>query len=470
MAEETTKIKSLLDNIERVAIDQLKTHPRNPRKGDVDRIAASLDANAQYRPIVVQKKTGYIIAGNHTYLGARKLGWTHVDAVTIDVNDKAARKIMLADNRTSDAGTYDDNILAEVLRSLEGDIEGTGYYDAEIDSILSGAQEAATETLREFESSELQREFNDAPLGSEDEAEILSESDGDEDFEEKPLAGGDAINPNDPSIEGAGDMLTGMFNLKNPDEVEFPKLGYWGIVELDQKMMMRFDELPEKLVTWAESFSRQKIDPHANDPETWWLFPWGMSSSQGMEKLDQVIPCFYSPDSVFENWWNFPERYASKCLNSGIKYIVGPDFSMYGKDPKCIQLWQLYRQRWLSRYLQECGLKVIPNVECPVTEDLEFLKNYVLATLPVGLPMIALQMQTWNKQDVEENGGIEHWAKHYNLIFETLKPKGLLLYAGKPGKEFFDEHVKTNCPVRYIESRLTRLSQFDRDRKMKKTI
>lgn len=470
MTSPTTKIKSLLDKVERVEISKLKVHPRNPRRGDVDRIAQSLEANSQYRPIVVQNSTGYIIAGNHTYLGARKLGWSHLDVVKIDVTDKAARKIMLADNRTSDAGSYDDNILAEVLRSLEGDVEGTGYYDEEIDRIISGVSEAAEETLQEFSNTEMQTRFNDAPLGEEEIEEDGPLERGPADFGgPKELAGGAGTSDDDMTVEKAQEVLPGMLNLKNPDEVTFPKLGYWGITELDQSMFMHFEELPEKLVTWAESFSRNKIDPHANDPETWWFYNWGMSSTQGMEDTSKVIVSFYSPDNTFENWWYYPERYVAKLLNSKIKYAVVPDFSMMGDDPHVIHLHQLYRSRWLGRYMQEAGIRIIPNVCAAPAQDQRFLRDYVLATLPVGLPMISVQMQTFTESDYdyEKVGGFENFVAFYQAYFDVLKPQGLLLYAGRPGQEFFEKNIKTNCPVRVLDSRLMRLNEFDNLRRRK---
>ena len=46
-----------------VDIETLQTHPRNVRQGDVGAISISLEANGQYRPIVVHKATNQILAG-----------------------------------------------------------------------------------------------------------------------------------------------------------------------------------------------------------------------------------------------------------------------------------------------------------------------------------------------------------------------------------------------------------------------
>jgi hypothetical protein len=126
---------SLLEQIEEIRLNKVRLYPGNPRRGDVDLIASSLEANGQYRPVVVQRSTGYVLAGNHTVRAARKLGWKSISAVVIDVDDIGAKRIVLADNRTADAGTYDQQALADLLSSLE-DLEGTGYADADLAVLL----------------------------------------------------------------------------------------------------------------------------------------------------------------------------------------------------------------------------------------------------------------------------------------------------------------------------------------------
>lgn len=58
-----------------VGVDTLLVHPENPNVGDIDGIAASLERFGQDRAILVQASTGHIVAGNHTYLAACRLGW-----------------------------------------------------------------------------------------------------------------------------------------------------------------------------------------------------------------------------------------------------------------------------------------------------------------------------------------------------------------------------------------------------------
>jgi ParB-like chromosome segregation protein Spo0J len=85
-----------------VPLDRLKPHPSNPRRGDVEAIAESLRVNGQYRPIVVRKSDGVILAGNHTAAAAKRLGWESVSAVLVDADEATSLRILLADNRTAD--------------------------------------------------------------------------------------------------------------------------------------------------------------------------------------------------------------------------------------------------------------------------------------------------------------------------------------------------------------------------------
>src|SRR5699024_3029499 len=104
--------------VTRVPTQHITPHPDNARQGNTDLIAQSLEHNGQYRPLVVQTSTGHVLAGNHTLAAAKALGWDQVAVQYLDVDDTAAKKILLADNKTSDEATYDDQLLARLLSDL----------------------------------------------------------------------------------------------------------------------------------------------------------------------------------------------------------------------------------------------------------------------------------------------------------------------------------------------------------------
>lgn len=129
-------VKHPIDRMETMPLDELTPYHKNPRRGDIDELARSLERNGQYKPIVVNlgRKTGRpleIIAGNHTYAAAKRLGWDDLTVVTVDVDDVEAARIVAVDNRIGERGTNDDNSLTELLEYIQANstdgLEGTGY-------------------------------------------------------------------------------------------------------------------------------------------------------------------------------------------------------------------------------------------------------------------------------------------------------------------------------------------------------
>lgn len=120
-------------------VGEVSQFPGNPRAGDVDEIIASIQRNGMYRPLIVQRSTGHILAGNHSYQACLGLNATHVPVVKVDVDDDTARRIVLADNRTADIGGYDDGQLLKLLQEAsvadEMGLYGTGYEVNDLDRL-----------------------------------------------------------------------------------------------------------------------------------------------------------------------------------------------------------------------------------------------------------------------------------------------------------------------------------------------
>jgi hypothetical protein len=124
-----------------VPIDQVRTHPRNKREGDVGAIAELMRAHGLYAGLVVQRSTGYVLAGNHRLRAAHLLGWTHVPVVWLDVDDRTARTILISDNRASDLASWDRAGLADELRELAAlgseVLALTGFTGDDLDDLIT---------------------------------------------------------------------------------------------------------------------------------------------------------------------------------------------------------------------------------------------------------------------------------------------------------------------------------------------
>lgn len=121
-----------------VPIDSLHQLPGNPRRGDVDAVAASLQRFGQRKPIVA-KTDGTITAGNHTWQAAKQLGWDSIAVVRVDDDDATASAFALADNRTAELGSYDDELLLDLIQSIDDKdlLADTGWSDDAVADLLA---------------------------------------------------------------------------------------------------------------------------------------------------------------------------------------------------------------------------------------------------------------------------------------------------------------------------------------------
>lgn len=144
------KLRGLCHNrgveVIQVAIERLKPWPGNPRRGDVGRIRESILEHGVYKPLLVQSRTGFIMAGNNVWAVARELGIESIGVVFMDVDDETARKIVLIDNRTSDGSEYDMGLLRSMLEAV-GDYRGTGYEREDVLALMKAAAEEETRYL-----------------------------------------------------------------------------------------------------------------------------------------------------------------------------------------------------------------------------------------------------------------------------------------------------------------------------------
>jgi DNA modification methylase len=125
--------------IEQVAIDLLKHHPRNANNGDVEAIKKSLAVNGWYGSVVVNTSTKHILAGNHRVMAAKALGWETVPVQWVDVTPEEELRILVVDNRTTRIGQDDTTKITDILAELANTpigLDGTGYSAGALDALI----------------------------------------------------------------------------------------------------------------------------------------------------------------------------------------------------------------------------------------------------------------------------------------------------------------------------------------------
>lgn len=80
-----------------------------------------------------------VVAGNHVTRAAAGLGWSEIAAVVMDMTDKQAKAYLASDNRMSELGDVDDDLLAKLLVDIakHDTLEGTGYSAEDLDDLLA---------------------------------------------------------------------------------------------------------------------------------------------------------------------------------------------------------------------------------------------------------------------------------------------------------------------------------------------
>lgn len=128
-----------------VPITRVQQHPDNANNGDLDSIIESIKINGYNSPIIVERATGYIVAGNHRYQALHALGATQVPVIWTDMTREQALRYMVADNRTGQKAVTDDALMIEILNQLQETdtgLFGTGYTEDELTNLILSQDQA----------------------------------------------------------------------------------------------------------------------------------------------------------------------------------------------------------------------------------------------------------------------------------------------------------------------------------------
>jgi len=229
--------------------------------------------------------------------------------------------------------------------------------------------------------------------------------------------------------EGAGREGTGA-DYKSGDiwdlmgDVVFTSRNEWGLPDLLEGMLAGPELIPKK--TWTRGELAR-----------------GSGLGQFFVYRSRVIPPearggvlgFYTEDYKFEHLWDDAAKYGLEFKKFGWGALVAPDYSLDIGEALPVQLFNVYRSRWLSRYWQELGIKIIPNL----TGAEAYTMDFVTEGIPVGCPVVMMQCRTAVSMRREggggerKAGGKQGRARFINLLgksVEKIKPKNVIIYGG----------------------------------------
>ena len=97
-------------------------------------------------------------------------------------------------------------------------------------------------------------------------------------------------------------------------------------------------------------------------------------------------------------------------------------------DPLSWQIWNIFRSRWVSRFWQENGVKIIPDISWAEPKTFDFC----FAGIPKNLPCVSIQSQNIGKLKKDKY----LFAIGLKEAIKRLLPKKVLCYGEDSKKDF----------------------------------
>lgn len=153
------------------------------------------------------------------------------------------------------------------------------------------------------------------------------------------------------------------------------------------------------------------------------------SDTAEYSKTANTAVCFYQYDHVFdgihglynsivykddERLAKFRERFKD------VKWIVAPDYSLFGDFPNAMQIYNVYRSRVCAAWLSaNTGAKVIPNVRWSFPFTFDYCFDGIMKGSNVAVGLLGL---------VKGNDNRAMFLEGFKRMVDAVQPKAILVY------------------------------------------
>ena len=143
---------------EGITLENLVPHPRNYNKHpdtQIALLAKIIKAQGRRNPVVVSKRSGFVVKGHGRIEAARLM---QVDAVPVEYQDyeteAAEYADMIADNRIAELAEPDNAMLKDLLQELDTgdmDMDLTGFDAGEIERLMTQTHQGDESSASEID-------------------------------------------------------------------------------------------------------------------------------------------------------------------------------------------------------------------------------------------------------------------------------------------------------------------------------
>ena len=397
-----------------------KTHPQT----QLDSALAAINKVGWALPLLYNVTTGKLVDGHGRKAKAIKAGLTAVPVAKGRWTEEEENFLLhsldtIGSMYRIDAPKFKS--LTELVRGQEGFLASAGKSSRKaLDKLLSGAKNFASAIERGDRSS---APVDLAPFSSrKKQGEVRDpEEDGADESTD---------------TEETGDPVRGVVTEEVAiEDVLFDGDPDWGIPDLLPELLCTPDMIPR--VTYDRS-------PESVTENSYYCIttqPWRERDELGVK--GGVLGLF-ADDYHFDGFYDNPTDYVGMLRDYDFSCLCSPDYSNYEEWPFPMRLWSLYRSRWVSRYWQGHGFRILPVLHtcwAAVRDESGDRDEYDLGTHTLyrcGPSVVACQCRTIKHQ----GGSFEEFGKWLSRCVSDIPSiRTIVIYGGSEHQAKFEGYL-----------------------------
>lgn len=318
-----------------------KTHPDRQKKA----VSAIIKRNGWARPLLWNTRTKRLIDGHGRLEIALEEDWKEVPVIMGSWTEEQEKELLASLDTTPDMAQIDAKALDSLTREIAQTVEEIVGKDTTADEIMKTAIDlnAFAETIQP-RSPVIRRRGAKRHIGK---TRVIV-----------PTAKKQRREPYREVMEQRAEEDSVVYSASNP----------WGFPDILQRHCYSdLHGLPQ--ITWDGTEG-------GFDPFCW--VGWGLAPFK--QKGEGGILHFYTDDHRFNRLYRYSEPYIDKFDAWQFVAVCEPDYSTYSDWPLVARMWNVYRSRWVARFLAErCNAKIIPLIRR--SDDVE-RDHWLYDTLP----------------------------------------------------------------------------------------